>query len=138
VPFAVESYGGVGPAARKLLTQLAGSRGERTALAWLADACVRLSVALQRGNALILQAGMQQLRVEQLDQRAGSDCPLDSVRLSQRASRRRRARTFQRCHDEPACQFAAAFHASWRAGGRSSAAVRRFEHGRVELEAFAA
>ena len=33
--------------------------------AFLLDALVRLSVALQRGNALVLQRGMQQLRMEQ-------------------------------------------------------------------------
>ena len=48
-PFAVESYGGVGPAARK---QLAARSDELTAQAFLSDALTRLSVALQRGNAV--------------------------------------------------------------------------------------
>ena len=48
VPFAVESYGGLGPAARKLLTTLAGLSGERTARAFLLDAMARVSVTLQQ------------------------------------------------------------------------------------------
>ena len=63
VPFAVESHGGVGSSARKFLHQLASVGCELTAEAFLTDALIRISVELQRGNALVLQDGMQQLRV---------------------------------------------------------------------------
>ena len=51
----------MGPAARKLLTTLAGLSGERTARAFLLDAMARVSVTLQRGNALVL--GLRVIRV---------------------------------------------------------------------------
>ena len=51
----------MGPAARKLLTTLAGLSGERTARAFLLDAMARVSVTLQRGTALVL--GLRVIRV---------------------------------------------------------------------------
>ena len=75
VPFAVESHGGVGSTARKFLHQLASAGCELTAEAFLTDALIRISVELQRGNALVLQDGMQQLRVEQ-SALAGGDKPI--------------------------------------------------------------
>jgi len=65
VPFAIESHGGVGAAARAFLHKLASAICELTTQSFLLDALIRRSVALQRGNALVLRRGMQQLRVEQ-------------------------------------------------------------------------
>jgi hypothetical protein len=132
VPFAVESYGGIGPAARKLLTQLAEESGEVTAQAFLTDAFVRLSVTLQRGNALVLQQGMQQLRIDQL-QLAGGDGPIDSSRVHAPASRRRQQRTLEQWRQSE-LDLAQAFHGSMRAGG-GAAAMRTFRAGRVSVEA---
>jgi len=133
VPFAVESYGGLGPAARKLLTTLAGLSGERTARAFLLDAMARVSVTLQRGNALVLQRGMQQLRMDQLG-RLGGDHPLDPTHLQQTAGRRRQARTLAGWAEQPV-DLASAFHSSLRAGG-GAAASRSFRAGHlVEVSA---
>jgi hypothetical protein len=50
IPFVIESYGGVGPAARELLLHLASASGELDARSFLGDALIRLSVELQRGS----------------------------------------------------------------------------------------
>jgi len=105
----------VGPAARKLLTTLAGLSGERAARAFLLDAMARVSVTLQRG--------MQQLRMDQLG-RLGGDHPLDPAHLHRTASRRRQARTFAGWAEQPV-DLASAFHSSLRAGG-GAAASRSF------------
>ena len=129
VPFAVESYGGMGPAARKLLTTLAGLSGERTARAFLLDAMARVSVTLQRGNALVLQRGMQQLRMDQLGRLGGDDHPFDPTHLQQTAGRRRQARTLAGWAEQPV-DLASAFHSSLRAGG-GAAASRSFRAGHL-------
>ena len=132
VPFAVESQGGFGPAARKLLVQLADESGELTAQAFLTDAYVRLSETLQRGNALVLQRGMQQLRVDQL-QMAGGDTPISSARLHSPSSRRRLQRALDHWRGSE-LNLAEAFHGCMRAGG-GAAALRAFRAGRVSVEA---
>jgi hypothetical protein len=110
-------YGGVGPAARAFLHQLASAGCEVTAESFLLDALIRLSVVLQRGNALVLHRGMQQLRVEQ-SALAGPDAPLGSALHP--ASRCRQL--FGEC--SAAVQrfdLGDLFHASMRAGGGRTA-----------------
>jgi hypothetical protein len=134
VPFAVESYGGVGPAARKLLTQLAGQSGEHTASSFLTDALTRISVELQRGNALILQRGMQQLRVDQHEMAratAGSDSRADlsiGAQSPQPSSHRRQQRLFKEWRGQQ-LELGDIFHANLRAGGGAAGARQyRFAH----------
>ena len=133
VPFAVESYGGVGPAARAFLHKLASASSELTAEAFLIDALISLSVELQRGNAHVLQSGMQQLRVEQ-SAMAGGDKPIGGA-SPQPASRRRQQRLFR----ERAATAAApldvgdCFHSSMRAGG-GRISTRRYCDQRVTVE----
>ena len=57
--FVVESYGGLGVSARMLLRKLAAESVDLDARAFEEDALVRVSVALQRGNALVMRAGME-------------------------------------------------------------------------------
>lgn len=133
----MESYGAVGSAARKLLVQLAGRSEERTAKAFLANALTRASMALQRGNALKLQAGIQQLRIDQL-QFGGGDMPICSAQLQSPASRRRLQQRLASAREAAAADpldlsLAAAFHASMHAGGGAQAA-RSFQANRVTLE----
>lgn len=120
VPFAVESHGGVGPAARKFLHQLAAAGCELTAEAFVLDALLRISVQLQRGNALVLKQGMQQLRVEQ-SLLASGDLPIGESRLHQPASRRRQQQLFEQRAGQQ-LDLGSLFHASMRAGGGRSAA----------------
>jgi len=131
VPFAVESHGGVGSAARKFLHKLASAGCELTAEAFLIDAFIRISVELQRGNAHVLQRGMQQLRLEQ-SVLAGGDRPIGGG-APQLASRRRQQRLFdERCTDGR-LDVGDYFHASMRAGGGRTAA-RRCQDRRVTVE----
>jgi hypothetical protein len=98
------------------------------------DALIRLSVELQRGNALVLQRGMQQLRVEQ-SALAGGDAPIGG---SLRPASRRRQQ--QRLFGERAAgrlDVGDIFHCSMRAGG-GCAATRRFVDQRVTVECSAA
>jgi hypothetical protein len=135
VPFVVESYGGVGPAARAFLHKLASAGCEVTAESFLLDALIRLSVALQRGNALVLQRGMQQLRVEQ-SALAGPDAALGGP--LHRASRRRQQRLFgERSAAVQRLDLGDLFHASMRAGGGRTTA-RRFCDTHVTIEGSAA
>ena len=92
VPFAVESHGGLGSAARMFLHKLASAGCEVSAEAFLIDALIRISVELQRGNALVLQRGMHQLRLEQ-SVLVASDKPIGGG-VPQPASRRRQQRLF--------------------------------------------
>jgi hypothetical protein len=57
--FGMESHGGLGVSARELLCKLAAHSYETEAKAFVRDAVIRLSVVLQRGNAMILKAGME-------------------------------------------------------------------------------
>src|SRR5687768_3831028 len=92
IPFAVESHGGVGTAARAFLNKLASASCELTAEAFLIDAHIRISVQLQRGNAAVSQRGMQQLRREQ-SVMAGGDKAIGGG-ASQPPSLRRQRRLF--------------------------------------------
>src|SRR4051812_28689454 len=127
VPFAVESFGGVGPAARAFLHQLASAGCGLTAQAFVVDALIRISVALQRGNALVLHRGMQQLRVEQSMLLADGDAPLGGTFWP--ASRGRQQRLSERRATER-LDVGDLFHCSMRAGG-GRAAARHFRDARV-------
>jgi hypothetical protein len=130
VPFAVESHGGVGPAARAFLHKLASAGSELTAQAFLIDAFIRLSVELQRGNAHVLQRGMQHLRLEQSMLAAG-DRPIGGG-TPQPASRRRQQRMFDERPADQQLDVGDSFHCSMRAGGGRTAA-RRFQDRRVTV-----
>lgn len=138
VPFVVESHGGVGPLARKLLTRLAGRASERTAQDFLSDALTRISVALQRGNALILQQGMQQLRRDQLSLCGGGKRVFGGRLVPASRSRQQRAgRTFDAGWDNAgvaAGQQLGSLHANLRAGGGLQAA-HRYQAAHVEVAA---
>jgi hypothetical protein len=131
VPFAVESHGGVGSAARKFLHQLASAGCELTAEAFLTDALIRLSVELQRGNAFVLQSGMQQLRVEQ-SALAGGDKPIGGC-APQSATRRRQQRLLHQHSAGAQLDVGDVFHGSMRAGG-GRAVARHFHDRRVTVE----
>ena len=130
VPFAVESHGGVGDAARAFLHKLASAGCELTAEAFLIDALIRLSVELQRGNALVLQRGMQQLRLEQ-SVLAGGDRPIGGG-TPQPASRRRQQRLFDELSADQ-LDVGDYYHCSLRAAaGRTNA--RRYCDQRITVE----
>jgi hypothetical protein len=137
IPFAVESHGGVGTAARAFLNKLASASCELTAGAFLIDAHIRISVQLQRGNAQVLQRGMQQLRLEQ-SVMAGGDKAIGGG-SSQPPSRRRQRRLFNERAAAASDQLDVgdAFHCSMRAGG-GRAAVSRFQDRWVAMESSAA
>ena len=116
VPFAIESHGGVGPAARRLLLQLASRSCELTAQAFLADAFTRLSVALQRGNALVLTRGMEQLRDSQFGL-AGGDRPQNDQPMPASRRRHERLQADRRRQAAQGIDMRALFHARMRAGG---------------------
>jgi hypothetical protein len=97
IPFVLESYGGFGKEAVKLLLTLAGHSKEYTPKQFLTHAYNRLSVALQSSNANIALLSLQQLHLEQharspseyaASQRAqaatGYARPIDTDRLAQR------------------------------------------------------
>jgi hypothetical protein len=88
-------------------------------------------VELQRGNTLVLQRGMQQLRLEQ-SVLAGGDKPIGGG-APQPASRRRQQRLFDERSTNAQLDVGDAFHASMRAGG-DRAAGRRFQDRRVTFE----
>ena len=129
-PFAVESYG-VGPAARKLLLKLASRSDELTTQAFLSDALTRLSVALQRGNALVLQWHAAAARLL-----AAAGCGRPAHRPDAAPFACQPASSAAR----GCCRWAAdgfdlahVFHASMHAGG-GDAAARSFRHRRVTVE----
>jgi len=65
VPFAVETYGGIGSEATTLLYTMAAHSKEYSPAQFLTHAYARLSVALQSSNADIAQLGMEQLHLRQ-------------------------------------------------------------------------
>ena len=132
VPFAVESHGGVGPAARAFLHKLASAGCELSAEAFLVDALIRLSVELQRGNALVLQRGMQQLRVEQ-SLLAGGDKPLGGGAPQPASRSRQQRRLFSHPSAHAQLDMGGVFHGSLRAGG-GRAVARHFHDQRVTIE----
>ena len=121
----------MGSTARKFLHQLASAGCELTAEAFLTDALIRISVEWQRGNAFVLQDGMQQLRVEQ-SALAGGDKPIGGG-APQPASRRRQQRFFGARSADAQLDMSSTFHGSMRAGGGPTAA-RHFHHRRVTVE----
>ena len=139
IPFALESHGGVGPAARAFLNKLASASCDLTAEAFLIDAHIRISVQLQRGNAAVFQRGMQQLRLEQ-SLMAGGDKAIGGG-APQPASRRRQRRLFNERLAGGAASHQLdvgdAFHSSMRAGGGRAAATR-FQDRWVAMESSAA
>jgi hypothetical protein len=97
IPFVLESYGGFGKEAVKLLLTLAGHSKEYTPKQFLTHAYHRLSVALQSSNANLALQAMQQFNLEQhsgsplrhaarrRDRTAdGHVTPIDTDRLAQR------------------------------------------------------
>lgn len=66
IPFIVESYGGLSLDAKQLLSRLASHSTQVSESEWLRHAMRSLSVALQAGNAFVVQAGMQQQLTSQL------------------------------------------------------------------------
>jgi hypothetical protein len=114
----MESYGGIGTAARQLLQQLAHAGNELEAKSFLVDAFIRLSVELQRGNAIIHQRGMQQIEVDQLELAGGgTDGAMIGGSPLRRASRRRQQRhqLFQHGRNIPG--FDSIYYRNLRAGG---------------------
>jgi len=65
VPFAVETYGGIGAEATTLLHTMAAHSTEYSPAEFLTHAHARLSVALQSSNADIAQLGIEQLHLRQ-------------------------------------------------------------------------
>ena len=100
VPFVMETYGGMGAEAERLLLDMCEHAEEP--LQFLAHARTLLSVTLQRGNAELAMAGARRRRIGQADfywpsggQHTEHDSEADGVHLptdSQVAGRRRTAR----------------------------------------------
>jgi len=96
-------------------TSLASAGCELTAEARLLDALDRISVDLQRSRALVLQRGIQKLRLKQ-SVSAGGSRPIGGG-APQLASRRRQQRLFDEHCADGQLDLGHCFHASMRAGG---------------------
>ena len=81
VPFVMESFGGMGKAASAFLKRVAKVQDAK----WLvAKACRRLSVSLQKGNALVMKQGCQrafyrQHRGHAAQREGGGECEAASA-----------------------------------------------------------
>jgi hypothetical protein len=127
IPFAIESYGPVGPAAHAFLTLLASQSLKQTAESFLTHALTRIGVALQRGNAQVLRRGMQHLRASRWESTSASmDLPIDADSSFSPASHRRQQQLALNRGSQP-LNLSSVFHSNFRAGGECLAAgTRRF------------
>jgi hypothetical protein len=107
IPFVMETYGGMGAEATKLLHIIAAHSQEYTAADFLTHAHSRLSVALQSSNADIAQNGMQLFH---LRQHAANKCQFD---ISQQARDARNRMYSQPAHgDQLATRVSLSVHAA--------------------------